>query len=39
MRMVFIAAAVVMCVAATCKAGADCIYFETSTGAYDFKTP
>ena len=25
--------------AATCKAGADCVYFETSTGAYDIKTP
>jgi len=23
---------------ATCKAGADCVYFETSTGAYDLKT-
>jgi quercetin dioxygenase-like cupin family protein len=23
--------------AATCKAGADCVYFETSPGAYDFK--
>ena len=22
---------------ATCKAGADCVYFETSTGAYDLK--
>ena len=22
---------------ATCKAGADCVYFETSTGAYDMK--
>jgi len=23
---------------ATCKAGADCVYFETSTAAYDMKT-
>jgi quercetin dioxygenase-like cupin family protein len=25
--------------AASCKAGADCVYFETSRGAYDVKTP
>jgi len=24
---------------ATCKVASDCVYFETSTGAYDIKTP
>jgi quercetin dioxygenase-like cupin family protein len=25
--------------AASCKAGSDCVYFETSAGAYDLKAP